>query len=180
MTNRPVNAPDPLAEGTRRLEAGAPPPHVDAAVHAAARAAARRRRASAWTFPAALAATALVALSVVVQVQRDATVPAGDAAAPPDEPAAAAVLQEVAPGPPAAPLPRADGSAEKSAPRAGETTDAPRALRATAPVTDTPEDWLARIEALEAAGRRDEAEAERRRLEEAHPGWLAEHAAQRD
>jgi hypothetical protein len=47
-------------------------------------------------------------------------------------------------------------------------------------VPGTPEDWLARIEALEAAGRHEEAEAERRRLEEAYPGWLAEHAGQRD
>jgi len=58
--------------------------------------------------------------------------------------------------------------------------DAPRALQAPAMAAESPEDWLARIEALDAAGRHEEADAERRRLEEAHPGWLAEHAAQRD
>jgi hypothetical protein len=45
---------------------------------------------------------------------------------------------------------------------------------------EAPEDWLARIEALEAEGRHAEAEAERQRLEAAHPGWLAQHAGERD
>lgn len=178
MTKRPVNAADPLAEGTRRLDAGAPPPHVDAAVRNAARAAARRRRTSAWTLPAALAATAVVALSLVVQVQRDEAVPAQDAPAPADEAVATAVLQEAAPAPPATPLPMADDSAEKSAAEAA--VSAPQALRRVAGGGETPEQWLERIEALEAAGRHEEAATERRRLEEKHPGWLAEHAAQRD
>lgn len=39
---------------------------------------------------------------------------------------------------------------------------------------ETPEAWYARIERLRAAGRNEEAEAELRRLEEAHPGWLEE------
>jgi hypothetical protein len=43
-----------------------------------------------------------------------------------------------------------------------------------------PEAWLARIEALESAGRLDEAAIERERLEEAYPGWLAQHAPARD
>jgi hypothetical protein len=178
MTKRPANATDPIVEGTRRIEAGAPPPHVDAAVRAAARTAARRRRASAWTLPAALAATVLVAFSLVVQVQRDGTAPAEDAPPPADEPAAAAVLQEVAPT--AGSLPMADGSAEKSAIHPNATAATARASRSAAPVPETPQDWLARIEGLEAAGRHEEAEAERRRLEEAYPGWLEEHAGQRD
>lgn len=177
MTKRPVNAADPLAEGTRRLDAGAPPPHVDAAVRNAARAAARRRRTSAWTLPAALAATVVVALSLVVQVQRDEA-PAQDAPAPADEAVATAVLQEAAPAPPATPLPMADDSAEKSAAEAA--VSAPQALRRVTGGGETPEQWLERIEALEAAGRHEEAATERRRLEEKHPGWLAEHAAQRD
>ena len=37
----------------------------------------------------------------------------------------------------------------------------------------TPEAWLERIEALEAAGRLEEAARERALLEEAYPGWLA-------
>ena len=177
MTKRPVNAADPLAEGTRRLDAGAPPPHVDAAVRNAARAAARRRRTSAWTLPAALAATVVVAFSLVVQVQRDEA-PAQDAPAPADEAVATAVLQEAAPAPPATPLPMADDSAEKSAAEAA--VSAPQALRRVTGGGETPEQWLERIEALEAAGRHEEAVTERRRLEEKHPGWLAEHAAQRD
>ena len=178
MTKPLANAKDPVVEGTRRLEAGAPPPHVDAAVRAAARRAARRRRASAWTLPAALAATVLVAFSLVVQVQRDGVPSADDVPAPADEPAAAAVLQEAAPA--TGSLPMADGSAEKSATPAVAAAAAPRASRSAAPLPGTPEDWLVRIEALEAAGRHEEAEAERRRLEEAYPGWLAEHAGQRD
>jgi len=180
MTKRSREAPDLIAEGARRLEAGTPPPHVDAAVRAAARRAARRRRASAWTLPVALAATVLVAFSIVVQVQREGAVPAADEAAPAAEPAAATALQEAAPAPPAAPSPVADATAEKSASQVEATAAAPRALRSTAQEAGTPEEWLARIEALEAAGRHDEAEAERQRLEEAYPGWLAGHAAQRD
>jgi hypothetical protein len=40
-------------------------------------------------------------------------------------------------------------------------------------VPDTPETWLERIEALETAGRLEEAARERALLEEAYPGWLA-------
>jgi len=36
----------------------------------------------------------------------------------------------------------------------------------------SPEAWLARIEALERAGREDEAARERAALEAAYPGWL--------
>jgi hypothetical protein len=39
----------------------------------------------------------------------------------------------------------------------------------------TPEQWYAEIEALRAAGRHAEADAELARLEEAYPGWLEEH-----
>jgi hypothetical protein len=42
--------------------------------------------------------------------------------------------------------------------------------------TRTPEQWYAEIEALRAAGKDAEAEAELARLEEAYPGWLEEHA----
>ena len=46
------------------------------------------------------------------------------------------------------------------------------ALRESAESPRTPEDWYAEIEALRAAGRWQEAEAELERLEEAYPGWL--------
>lgn len=182
MKERPVDGLDPIAEGCRRLEAGAPPPRVDVAVRAAARHAARRRRVSAWTLPAALAATVLVALSIVVQVHRQETLPARDeAATAAAEPAGAPMLREAAPvAPPSAPGPVASDSAEAVAPRAAAAVAVPQALQPAAREAESPRDWLARIEALEAAGRREEAEAERRRLEIAHPGWLAEHAAQRD
>jgi len=59
-------------------------------------------------------------------------------------------------------------SADVTAPAA---VAARTAERAAAPVT--PEAWLERIEALEAAGRLEEAARERALLEEAYPGWLA-------
>jgi hypothetical protein len=158
MNEEPVNGLKQVAEPFRRAADGEPPAAVDAAVRANARAALRRRRASAWTLPAALAATVLIAFSLVVQVQRDETAPPEDAEAAADPPAASVLLQEAAPA------------------RAG----APHALAADAAAPDTPERWFERIQALEAAGRHEEAEAERARLEAAHPGWLAEHAAARD
>lgn len=51
---------------------------------------------------------------------------------------------------------------------------------AEADALPSPEAWLARIEALESAGRLDEAAIERERLEEAYPGWLAQQALARD
>ncbi|MGQ0429513.1 MAG: hypothetical protein ACT4UQ_06250 [Gammaproteobacteria bacterium] len=39
----------------------------------------------------------------------------------------------------------------------------------------TPEEWYAEIEKLREEGRDEEAEAELKRLEEAHPGWLEKH-----
>jgi hypothetical protein len=70
----------------------------------------------------------------------------------------------------------ADAIAEKSAAPAA----APRVMAPPAASEEPPEDWLARIEAIEAEGRHAEAEAERQRLEAAHPGWLAQHAGKRD
>jgi hypothetical protein len=54
-------------------------------------------------------------------------------------------------------------------------TAARTAERAATPVT--PEAWLEKIEALETAGRLEEAARERALLEEAYPGWLAAHPA---
>jgi hypothetical protein len=182
MNEEPVNGLKQVAEPFRRAAAGEPPAAVDAAVRANARAALRRRRASAWTLPAALAATALIAFSFIVQVQRDATAPPEDAVAGADEPATAARLQESAPAP-STPTGTAEANrlgAGRSALPAAAPSEASQALAADPAAPDTPERWLGRIEALEAAGRREEAEAERARLEAAHPGWLAEHAATRD
>jgi hypothetical protein len=177
MTERPIEDLDPVVEAYQRLDQGEPPPSVDAAVRSGARTAARRRRASAWTLPAALAATVLIAFSIVLNVQQDKDGAPPPAGRPGNEPAAAAVLQEAAPAaaPPAAPM--ADAVAEKSAAPAAAP---PRAMAQRAVSEEAPEDWLARIEALEAEGRHAEAEAERQRLEAAHPGWLAQHAGERD
>ena len=184
MSEQPVKGLQQVAEAFRHTGAGEPGAALDAAVRARARAATRRRRASAWTLPAALAATALIAFSLFVQVQRDAGVPAEDAVTRADEPSAARILQEAAPAPPPPAAPMAAPAAGQAAEKAATSIVAPAATRQAGALhdegTDTPERWLERIEALETAGRHEEAAAERQRLEAAHPGWLTEHAGQRD
>jgi len=58
------------------------------------------------------------------------------------------------------------------APRAMSPYSAADAVPAREPAYPSPEAWLARIEALEQAGREDEAARERAALEAAYPGWL--------
>ncbi len=187
MTERPVEGLEPIAQAYKRLGEGEPPAAVDAAVRARAREAARRRRAPAWTLPAALAATVLIAFSLVLNLQQDENATLPQERPSRDEPAAAATMQDAAPAAPpaAAPAvtpagaPMADGPAQNSTARAAATAEE----LAVAPLSaseETPEEWLERIEALEAAGRQDEARAELQRLEAAHPGWLAQHASERD
>lgn len=139
---------------------------------------------------------ALVTESDVAPAPEDAA-----AAAPAEEPAVPAPMVDFAPAD--APATAAPPAAGKAAPaamparqaeeRAGSAELAAPSLRAESPpvtgVTqsasehareisaddaETPEAWYARIERLRAAGRNEEAEAELRRLEEAHPGWLEE------
>lgn len=139
---------------------------------------------------------ALVTESDVAPAPEDAA-----AAAPAEEPAVPAPMVDFAPAD--APATAAPPAAGKAAPaamparqaeeRAGSAELAAPSLRAESPpvtgVTqsasehareisaddaETPEAWYARIERLRAAGRNKEAEAELRRLEEAHPGWLEE------
>lgn len=110
--------------------------------------------------------------------------------APPGAPTAAPPPPERAAGKaaPAATLPReAEARAEsvelaapaleaESTPVTGIAQSAPvRAHEASADDTEAPEAWYARIERLRAAGRDAEADAELRRLEAAHPGWLERH-----
>jgi hypothetical protein len=68
-----------------------------------------------------------------------------------------------------------EASPDEVAPAQSATTPAAAAARtaerATTPAT--PEAWLEKIEALETAGRLEEAARERALLEEAYPGWLA-------
>ncbi len=187
MSERPIEGLEPIAQAYRRVGEGEPPSAVDATVRARAREAARRRRASAWTLPAALAATVLIAFSLVLNLQQEENAP-GPAERPSrDEPAPASIVQDAAPAaPPAAPpaaapaaAPMADSPAEKSTARSA-TAAAEGAVAPLSAREESPEEWLELIEALEAAGRHDQARAERQRLEAAYPGWLAQHASQRD
>ncbi len=123
----------------------------------------RKPRTARWAVPAALAATILLCLSVVLNVSlrprpeptrsleaaRDAAPPPVPAAAPPA--AARATL-------PAAPAALAKRRAEVSA------VDAP---------PPDPKAWLARIESLRAAGRTAEADAEMSRFRAAFPDYPA-------
>jgi len=178
-----------------RLPGEEPPRDVDAAVLAAGRDAARPVRAHPrrWWIPVSVAATALLALSVVLDVgrqdRRDDTraidggppieeLPRGrmnEASSP--EPAAAGRLMD---GPEASslrevvPMPAQRGAEQRSmeAPRAMSPYSAADAFPAREPAYPSPEAWLARIQALEQAGREDEAARERAALEAAYPGWL--------
>lgn len=216
MTERPVDDRelmrelDALSEAYGRQTSDAPPAAVDAAVLARARAAAGRRRVPAWWIPATLAATVVIAFSLMLRVQEesamvpammDATGPGADRAAPaaPAGTSASAEVAEAAPqvaaqSPPAAPPPPARSfeaepagdMAEADAARATSVT--PRAdvaaLRAPANAKSAgppdPQAWLEMIEALEVAGRMEEAAAERARLEAAYPGWLEQRSGRRD
>jgi hypothetical protein len=203
---------EPLVRDYRRGADAVPPAELDAAVLARARAAvARRRRMPGWWVPATLAATVLVAFSLVSRV-RDESAPhpaAGERARQSSESAepAAPRLDRSSAETPVAPAPSAPAAIETapasealaqdrakgdSAPAAGtlagEASGTPAgaapaaAMRAqpAAVAPAGPEAWLARIESLESAGRLEEAAAERRELEAAYPGWLAQHATSRD
>jgi len=182
---------DALSRARGHEPGDAPPAAVDAAVLARARAAAGRRRVPTWWVPTTLAATVVIAFSLMLRVQEDATmvpaamdatgpregraVPAAPASAPPGEEIAGTSLEVAPEAPAAAPpaLPAASSEADVTTLRA-----APSA-KAAAPLPD-PEAWLAEIEALEADGRMQEAAAERARLEQAYPGWLEKRARSRD
>ena len=197
MTGRPaedrelMRELDALSRARGREPGDEPPAAVDAAILDRARAAAGRRRVPAWWIPATLAATVVIAFSLMLRVQEDATtVPAamdaagpgegrGASVAPATAPASAEVAgtssraaSEAAPSAPP-PLPAASSAADVTTLRA-----APSA-KTVAPPPD-PEAWLEKIEALEAEGRMQEAAAERERLEATYPGWLEQRARGRD
>ena len=197
MTGRPaedrelMRELDALSQARGHEPGDAPPAAVDAAVLARARAAAGRRRVPAWWIPATLAATVVIAFSLMLRVQEDATtVPAAmDAAGPregrslPAAPASAPASEEVAGTSPEL-APQAAPSAPPPLPAASSGADvatlrAAPGAKAAAPPPD-PAAWLAKIEALEADGRMQEAAAERARLEAAYPGWLEQRARGRD
>jgi len=70
-----------------------------------------------------------------------------------------------------APAPQAEASRTTGFSQIGELRSPEQADAAPR----TPEEWYAEIEALRAAGRNAEADAELARLEEAYPGWLQRH-----
>lgn len=194
-----------------RTRTDEPPTAVDAAILARARAAVAPRRAPRrWWIPASVAATALLALSLVVQISRETRPPTGPSldearqapveeaatiTSPPPSPATASDEPAQAPGPAgsarSAPDDKIVGEAVPTAPAVREAREfsqsvapklpAMRAAPAAASVEDdaadsavaSPEEWLARIEALEAEGHEAEAARERAALEAAYPGWIA-------
>lgn len=212
---------DALLRLYERTRSGEPPPSVDAAILARARAAvAPARTPRRWWIPASIAATALIALSVVVEVDRQTgpvTAPRFDEArqlekrdteaaeaapTPPAAPTADATLPapvpaESAPSKPPVPAPAGEAALptpspqptpgalrERSQPATPDLQSmraAPAAVSAGQAEADaaipTPEQWLARIEALEAQGRDTEAARERAALEAAYPGWLERHSS---
>lgn len=200
--------PEGLLRTYSRLPGEEPPRDIDAAILAAARDAVRPRRAGArrWWLPVSIAATALLALSVVLEVRQEtggnrmpevdvppartegatsangsatpSPPPAAEIAAPPYRPAVADQARESLHGSP--PPQAAPARAAPAGKRSGETSEAvsPASGHAASPASGeplaSPEEWLARIEALERDGRTLEAEHERAALESAYPGWLAE------
>jgi len=192
---------DAVLRAYSRLAREEPPRAVDAAVLAAGREAVRpaRQGVRRWWIPASVAATAVLALSVVLEISREdareetrdldrpaqteglsrgraeqalSPAPAADVpvpAAPPPPPAAAGQsVESQAAGPLREAAPRATRQVPGDTPEALSSGPAADAMR-TAP---SPEAWLARIEALERAGREDEAARERAALEATYPGWL--------
>jgi len=183
---------DALARARGREPGDAPPTEVDAAVLARARAAAGRRRVPTWWIPATLAATVLIAFSLMLRVQEDMrvvpaatdvpapaegqAVPAAPATAPASAEVAGTSPQVASEAPSAAPPAPAAGSSAADV----ATLRAAPSAKAAAPPPPDPEAWLAKIEALEADGRPREAATERERLEAAYPGWLEQRARGRD
>jgi hypothetical protein len=162
-----------------------------------------------WYLPVSLAASLLLAV-VLVQWQLEETTGTPpvtesdvlptqapvtvDAITPAVTPAPAAMpqRQDTAAPPPAvtAPVPREQvvesGRALESAapamqaPQESERLrEAPAAMKSAIDAR-SPEEWYADIEAMRAAGRTVEADAELARLEAAWPGWMARHHPRND
>ena len=201
---------EPLRRSYAHAGGGSPPHDVDAAVLAHGRAAlqskTRRRR---WWIPASVAATALIAFSLVTRLQHETApypveldvataqqpqlrradvdevtaptaqaetlVASHDEPAPPPEPSEAPPKKMI---PARGSMPRMTPEPAQESMAVAPSTAVPAARQAAStPGLEAPDDWLARIEALEAAGQLEEAERQRQLLEAAYPGWLADHAA---
>lgn len=185
----------------------APPEVTDARIRQAARRALVPRP-SRWWLPASLAASVVLAVMLVQwQYGADrapAYVTESDVAAPMSEaPAVEADIPPPSEAPPPIQLPQyrlppepareresattaitASEPAREAAPAAPAQTGESRTfgklddLKESAAAPRDPEEWYEEIEALRAAGRIGDAEAELDRLEAAWPGWLAKHHPQ--
>lgn len=172
-----------------RADSGRPPRDVDRHILAEARRAVAPHGAR-WWLPASLAASLLLAVWIARWQFEDSNVPplvtesdvlpAPEAVPLPDEPRHQSPAASPTPEPEGArqELAAPDAAADAAAPapaRALTTREAARfgALKESSAVPRTPEEWYAEIEALRAAGRIEEADAELARLEAAWPGWLA-------
>jgi len=215
---------DALTRVYERTRGETPPPHVDAKVLSHARqAVALPRRPRRWWIPVSVAASALLAVSLVMRIGHEAgpvpadrgslepgvtgtgpatagyAGPAGRRAAELPQPDAAAeaaptvaadttrmaepqqAVEADGPGPvlessPAAAVPATASAGESrlEATAAAPTQKSAAGMRSAEPVP-APDAWFERIGRLEAEGRLEEAAAERKALEAAYPGWLAEH-----
>ncbi|MGQ0383876.1 MAG: hypothetical protein ACT4UP_04195 [Gammaproteobacteria bacterium] len=97
----------------------------------------------------------------------------------PDEPAAPPPAREREAREHAAPVAEAAPAGKAEAvPVAGSRIGMLQATGKARADARMPEEWYAEIEKLRAEGRDEEAEAELKRLEQAHPGWLEKHLAQ--
>jgi hypothetical protein len=183
----------------RRLlgaDSGAPTQDVDRRILAEARRALMPRVAR-WWLPASLAASLLLAVLIVQWQLADSGAPAhvteSDVLLAPapiaaDEAAPAAAME--------LPAQRQEEPAKPAANVAPPLIDVPILESQRAPVAEapaafgklrakesyeesrTPEEWYADIEALRAAGRIKEADAELARFKSKYPGWLERHQQQ--
>jgi hypothetical protein len=190
-------------------DAGAPSELTDRRILAEARRA-RIPRMTRWYLPVSLAASLLLAVALVQwQLEETTGTPpvtesdvlptqapvTDDEIAPAVTPAPAAMPQRqdaVAPPPPAVTAPAPDlpvvdsgRTLESAAPAMQATQESERLREAPAAMKSaidarSPEEWYADIEAMRAAGRTAEADAELARLEAAWPGWLARHHPRND
>ena len=124
--------------------------------------------------PAFVVPADIAAEPAVVEPSRQSTAEAPAAIAPVPAQDAAREREEVL-------LQDAAVESRRAAPAAAATPRAAGslgALKELAAEPRSPEDWYADIEALRAAGRHEEADAELERLEAAWPGWLEKNRAQ--
>jgi hypothetical protein len=166
----------------RRLlgsDSGAPTQGVDRRILAEARRALMPRVAR-WWLPASLAASLLLAVLIVQWQLADSGAPAhvteSDVLLAP----APIAADEAAPAADVA-SPRIDAPSLES--RRAPVAEAPAAFgklreRESYEESRTPEEWYADIEALRAAGRIKEADAELARFKSKYPGWLERHQQQ--